>query len=230
MDLEAEDALARRLAPAEVGRVLRLGGEQEAGLVAELDRDARRRDRLAHGDAELDGRRFAGEELLPRIAVGAEQPRLGDARLAAAVLAQPGGALLRVTLLGEEPVVPGERLLRRAVELELPVAQQHRTLAEPLDRRGVVRDEDDRAAALLELEDLAEALALELLVTDGEDLVEQEHIGLDVRSDREAEPHVHARRVRADRQVDEALELREGDDLVHQLADLRALEAVGSIR
>ena len=43
-----------------------------------------------------------------------------------------------------------------------PVAQQHRAVAEPLDRRRVVRDEDDRAAALLELEDLAEALALEL--------------------------------------------------------------------
>src|SRR5690349_835776 len=190
-DLEAEDAIARRLAPAEVGRVLRFGGEQEAGLVAELDRDPRRRDRLAHGDAELDGRRFAGEELLPQIAVGAEQPRLGDARLTAAVLAQPGGALLRVTLLGEELVVPGERLLRRTVDLELPVAQQNGTLAEPLHRRSVVADVDDRAAALLELEDLREALALKLLVADCEDLVEQEHVGLDVRGDREAEAHVH---------------------------------------
>ncbi len=74
--------------------------------------------------------------------------------------------------------------------------------------------------------DLAEALPLEVLVADREDLVEQEHVRLDVGRDREAEPHVHPGRVRPDRQVDEALELGERDDLVHQLADARAREAV----
>ena len=44
--------------------------------------------------------------------------------------------------------------------------------------------------------------------------------------DREAEPHVHPRRVRAHGQVDEALELGEGDDLVEPLADVAALEPV----
>ena len=74
--------------------------------------------------------------------------------------------------------------------------------------------------------DLAEALALELLVADGEHLVEQQHVGLDVRGDGEAEPHVHPRRVGAHGQVDELLELRERDDLVHRLAHARAREAV----
>ena len=105
---------------------------------------------------------------------------------------QAGRALLGVALVGEQLVVAGDRLLRRAVELDAAVAQQHRALAEALDRGGVVRDEDDRPAALLELEDLREALALELLVADGEDLVEQEHVGVDVRGDGEAEAHVHA--------------------------------------
>ena len=89
-----------------------------------------------------------------------------------------------------------------------------------------MRDEDDRAAALLELEDLAEALPLERLVADREDLVEQEHVGVEVRRDREAEPHVHPRRVRAHRPVDRLLELGERDDLVEALADLRALQPV----
>ena len=40
------------------------------------------------------------------------------------------------------------------------------------------------------------------------------------------EPHVHARRVGAHRQVDELLQLREGHDLVHRLADAGAREAV----
>ena len=83
-----------------------------------------------------------------------------------------------------------------------------------------MRDEDDRAAALLELEDLAEALALEGLVADGEDLVEEQDVGVEVRGDREAEPHVHPRRVGAHRPVDRVLELGERDDLVEALADL----------
>ena len=81
-------------------------------------------------------------------------------------------------------------------------------------------DEDDRAAALLELEDLAEALALERLVADGEDLVEQQDVRVEVRRDREAEPHVHPGGVRPHRPVDRVLELGEGDDLVEALADL----------
>ena len=64
------------------------------------------------------------------------------------------------------------------------------------------------------------------LVADREDLVEQQDVGLEVRRDREAEPHVHPRRVRAHRQVDEVLELGERDDLVQLLAHVRAREAV----
>ena len=116
--------------------------------------------------------------------------------------------------------------MRRPVELEPALAQQHRALAQPLHLGGVVGDEDDRAAALLELEDLAEALALEGLVADGEDLVEQEDVRVEMRRDREAEPHVHPRGVGAHGPVDRLLELGEGDDLVEALADLRALEPV----
>ncbi len=141
------------------------------------------------------------------------------AGLAAPPLAQAGAALGRVALVGEQAVVGDDRLVRRAVELDASGLEEDGPVAEPLDRRRVVRDEDDRAAALLELEDLAEALALELLVADREHLVEQEHVRLDVGRDREAEPHRHPRGVGADGEVDEALEPGEGDDLVHQLPD-----------
>ena len=123
-------------------------------------------------------------------------------------------------------MVLDDRLVRRAVEGDAALAQEHRALAETLDRGRVVRDEHDRAAAALELEDLAEALALEGLVADGEHLVEQQDVRFEMRRDREAEAHVHPRRVRAHRQVDELLELRERDDLVELLADVRALEPV----
>ncbi len=106
------------------------------------------------------------------------------------------------------------------------MVEQHRLVAEPLDRARVVRDEDDRPAAALEVADLAEALLLERLVADGEHLVQQQHVGLDVHRDREAEPHVHPRRVRPHRHVGERLQLGEGDDLLQVPVDVLALEPV----
>ena len=88
-----------------------------------------------------------------------------------------------------------------------------------------MRDEDDRAAVPVEVEDPVDALALERCVADREDLVEQQDVGVQVRRDREAEPHEHPGRVGANRNVDEVLELRERDDLVEALADVRALQA-----
>ena len=78
----------------------------------------------------------------------------------------------------------------------------------------------------LELEDAVDALALERFVADGEHLVEQQDVGVDVDRDREPEAHVHAGGVRPDRQVDEALELAELDDLVEPAVDLLLPQAV----
>ena len=58
---------------------------------------------------------------------------------------------------------------------------------------GGVRHDDDRAALVLELVHAVQALALEGLVADGEHLVDEQHVGIDVDRDREAEPDVHAR-------------------------------------
>ena len=81
-------------------------------------------------------------------------------------------------------------------------------------------DEHDRPALLLEREDPPEALSLERLVADGEDLVQQQDVGVEERRDREPEPHRHSRRVRADGPIDRVLELGECDDLVEAALDL----------
>ena len=60
------------------------------------------------------------------------------------------------------------------------------------------------------------------LVADGERLVDEHDLGIEVDRHREAEPHVHAGRVVAHRHVDEALELGEGDDVVEPRGDVGA--------
>ena len=102
----------------------------------------------------------------------------------------------------------------RAVEHDLAVIEHDRAIADLAHEVGRVGDEHDRAALALELAHPFEALALERLVADRQHLVDQQQLGLDVHRDREAEPHVHARRVVLHLRVDELLELGERDDLV----------------
>ena len=100
------------------------------------------------------------------------------------------------------------------------VTHEDDALAEPLDRGEIVRDEHDRRAGLLELLDALHALRLERRVADGEHLVEQEDLRIEMRRDGEAEPHVHARRVALHRRVDELTHARELDDAVELRVDL----------
>ena len=58
------------------------------------------------------------------------------------------------------------------------------------------------------------ALLLEALVADGEHLVEQQDVEVDLDRDRVREPHLHPRGVVLQLLVDEPLQLGERDDLV----------------
>ena len=55
---------------------------------------------------------------------------------------------------------------------------------------------------------------------DGEHLVHDEDVGLEVRGHGEREPHVHAARVVLHRRVEELLDLGELDDLVELLRSI----------
>jgi hypothetical protein len=77
----------------------------------------------------------------------------------------------------------------------------------------------------LELRYAFDALALERFVTDRKDFVDEQDVGVDIDSHREAEPHVHARGVVADLHVDELFELGEGHDLVEDALGLLLRQA-----
>src|SRR2546422_3871688 len=84
----------------------------------------------------------------------------------------------------------------------------------------VVADEEHGAARAHGVADLADALALEASVADGEDLVDQHDLGIEVGGHGEGQSNVHSARVVLDRSVDEALDLGERDDLVELRLDL----------
>ena len=106
------------------------------------------------------------------------------------------------------------------------MVDHERPVAHLANRRGVVGDEHDRAPLGLELFDAAEALGLEQLVADREDLVDEEDVGIEVHRHGEAEAHVHAGRVVLDRLVDELGELGEADDVVEDPVDVAPAHAV----
>jgi hypothetical protein len=83
-----------------------------------------------------------------------------------------------------------------------------------------VADEEHRPPLARDLAHLPEALALEGLVADGEHLVDDQDVRLEVRGDGERQAHVHPARVALHGGVDEPLHLRERDDLVELRLDL----------
>src|SRR4051812_27178293 len=92
LDVEAQQARAGLAVPAEPGGIGGAACDEQARVVTELVGEPRRRDRARGGDAQPDGERLAAEELLPALALWAEQDGLLDAGLTAAPLAEAGAA------------------------------------------------------------------------------------------------------------------------------------------
>ena len=170
----------------------------EPAPVPQLERQPRRRRRLlarrragatTNGSPERNCARSPPSP--PTRARPRREPRRSPTRC------RPGAALLRVALLGEQP--PGTRRSRRASSRRTRPrpAQQDRALAEPLDRGRLVRDEHDRAAALLNSKILPKHLRWNASSPTANTSSSSSTSACDVHRDREAEPHVHPRRVRA---------------------------------
>src|SRR5204863_3199835 len=93
---EAKLALAGAALPAERVRVLDGRPENEAAVVAELERDAWRGDAGLGGDDEPHGGGLTGGELHALVAVVVEELRGDDARLAASPLLEACSELVGV--------------------------------------------------------------------------------------------------------------------------------------
>ena len=110
------------------------------------------------------------------------------------------------------------------------MVEHDRPVTHVADRVEAVRDEDDRAALGLERADPVEALALERLVADGEHLVDEKDLRVDVDGHGEREPDVLAGRVELHLGVDLLRDLGEVDDVVEVAVGLRPAEARAATR
>ena len=113
-------------------------------------------------------------------------------------------------------------LARHVVDHHPSVVEHDGAAAHLAHGLDVVGDEHDRPPLVLELADATDALRLEHLVADGEHLVDEQHVGIEVDRHGETEAHVHPRRVVLHRLVDELGEVGEGDDVVEDPVDLLA--------
>ena len=124
------------------------------------------------------------------------------------------GLVLGAGVLGEvEPQVAMGDLVGIADRLDVAAVEQHRPVAELLDRAHVVGDQDHRAVGAHLVEDVA-ALLLEGGVADREHLVDQQDVGVGLDHHRERQPHEHPRGVVLQLQLGELLELGELDHRV----------------
>ena len=71
----------------------------------------------------------------------------------------------------------------------------------------------------------SQALFLEIDIADGQHLVDDQDLRLQMRGNSKGEPHIHARAVALDRRVEKFLDLGKGDDLVELRPDLRPRHA-----
>ena len=121
---------------------------------------------------------------------------------------------------GDQRVVQVEHLAGGAVERDPAAVDQDRAFAQRVDRRGRVRDEQQRRSGRQELADPREALLLEEHVADGERLVDDQHVRPHRGRDAEREPDLHPARVGAHRFVEVVADVRERLDPGHRAVDL----------
>ena len=88
------------------------------------------------------------------------------------------------------------------------------------DGRHVVADKEHRAAFLGHIAHLAQALALEFGVPNGQDFIDHQDFGLQVGCHGKSQPQIHPAGIVFDRGIDELLYFGKGDHLIEFALDL----------
>ena len=203
-----------------------LGGdafEEQGAFVVRVHHDLRDDGRAAMLDPQpdLERDRLAGARDEAFGSVGGEDGEARDGRRPLASLASARGLVRRGD---RRALVHRDHVAGLAVGDDASGLQQQHAVAETLHGAEIVRDEDDRRAPPPQVEDALDAARLERCIADRQHLVDEQHVGLELRGHGKAEPYVHARRVPFHRHVEELADAGELDDAVEPGGDVTAAE------
>ena len=122
--VEADAALAVPARPAEAAKVDGVSRDEQAGVVAELELQPRRRNTV-RGNPDVELERLARQELQPLGPFASHELGRCDRGLAGAPLAQTDAPLRGIRLVGESAPVPCDCLARRPVEGHAAAVEEH---------------------------------------------------------------------------------------------------------
>ena len=120
--------------------------------------------------------------------------------------------------------IGAQHLPDRAIRMNGSVPKPQCPGANGFDRSKIVRDKDHCGAFCDHGVDPVEAFLLERGITNSQDLVDEQHVGLEECCDREAEAKAHPPGVELHLTVDRRFEFGEGHDLIEACRHFRSLE------
>src|SRR5262245_61893995 len=106
----------------------------------------------------------------------------------------------------ESSRIPPDNFGRRATSANRASIEPQDLNSQMGEHDKVMADQKDRPAAAGDLTDFADAFCLKGSITHGEYLVEHENIRLEMRRDRERQPHIHAAGITFDRRIEKRLD------------------------
>lgn len=127
--------------------------------------------------------------------------------------------------LGEQGVVVVHHFFRPPAHGHPSLLQEDRGVADGLDRRAVVGNDQQGGAGLAETADALEALVLEIGIADRQGLVDDQDVRPPGSRHAERQAHLHAAGVGAHRLLDGLADFGEGLDIRHQRLDFLDLHA-----
>src|SRR6266404_4340187 len=113
----------------------------------------------------------------------------------------------------------GRNVRGRPILANVSIVEENTALAEPSYSRHVVRNEKDRPSLVADILHLVHALPLKRGVTYCQYLINDQYLRLQMRRDRERQPHIHAARIALDRHLQKLLDLGECHNLIEAAVD-----------
>ena len=142
------------------------------------------------------------------------EPRLHHPSLAVAAASVGGSTRCGLGAPEVDLQIAVGNLVRLAQMHKMSSLQQHRAVAEAVQRTHVVRYKHDRSPLVAHSVEDVKALLLKGGVADGEHLIDEQDVGVDLDRDRECQPDVHAGGVVLELQLLELAQFGEVDHLV----------------